>query len=219
MSIKTILKQIIPNFILGYRIKYFKKNIDQDQIRYWKKQGCPAPPPEIIKRRKIKSIQSKFKYKILIETGTYLGDMINYQINNFKYLYTIELSEDLFIRATERFKEYNHVKTIQGDSGIELKKLMKTITESCIFWLDGHYSGVFNGVQTAKGEKDSPIFKELEAICKTPYNHFILIDDARLFNGTNDYPTLDELSKYILANRPNSKISIETDIILIEFVI
>ena len=44
-------------------------------------------------------------------------------------------------------------------------------------------------------------------------------ENRRLFNGTNDYPTLDELSKYILANRPNSKISIETDIILIEFVI
>jgi len=71
-----------------------------------------------------------------------------------------------------------------------------------LFWLDAHYSGG----KTARGKIDTPIMKELEAIFKySKYDHVLLIDDANLFNGKNDFPTLDKLREFILKNRPKWK--------------
>ena len=51
---------------------------------------------------------------------------------------------------------------------------------------------------TAKGSKFCPIYEELNAIFTSIDKHCLLIDDARLFNGADDYPTLDELKGFIL---------------------
>jgi len=44
-----------------------------------------------------------------------------------------------------------------------------------------------------------------------------LIDDARLFNGTNDYPELEKLKSYVSAQKSNSAIVVENDIIIITY--
>jgi hypothetical protein len=52
-----------------------------------------------------------------------------------------------------------------------------------LFWLDGHFCG---GV-SAHGDKGTPILEELNLILSHRVKeHVILIDDARLFNGTFD---------------------------------
>ena len=198
---------------------YYNRVIEKENERIilkWKNEGKPLPPPEIIKRRVISKIRDEKGYEVLIETGTYLGDMIQAQLNNFKKLYTIELSIELFEKAKIRFKKHSKVNLLQGDSGVVLNNLLPTINESCIFWLDGHYSGIFKGVQTAKGDKECPIYEELNAIFRTNFNHYILIDDARMFKGSNDYPTIQELIDFVLTNRPNSLIHIEDDLIYID---
>ncbi|MCZ7616643.1 MAG: hypothetical protein M5T52_24530 [Ignavibacteriaceae bacterium] len=86
---------------------------------------------------------------------------------------------------------------INGDSGKLLKQLVAKISDPAIFWLDGHYSGF----ETAKGDIETPIKQELGAILNSELNHIILIDDARLFIGQNDYPTIEELKKYILSKK------------------
>ncbi|MDD5318778.1 MAG: hypothetical protein PHF79_03110, partial [Candidatus Pacebacteria bacterium] len=60
-----------------------------------------------------------------------------------------------------------------------------------LFWLDAHFSGG----KTAKSVLgDTPIEKELDIIFGSWTNgNVILIDDARLFTGTDNYPSLDNL--------------------------
>ena len=188
-----------------------KKNIinHQEQLAEWEKNGRPSPPPHIVKQLAIQECLRKFQTEILVETGTYLGDMVEAQRDHFKKIYSIELSEKLFNKAIKRFKDHLHIKILHGDSGIVLNKLMNEIDKPALFWLDGHYS---HGI-TAKGEKECPVPEELKAIFKSALPHIILIDDARLFNGTHDYPTIEQIMEIIRSNNRQYLVEIKDDII------
>lgn len=87
---------------------------------------------------------------------------------------------------------------------------MCDVTAPCLFWLDGHYSG--GG--TAQAHLDTPIIQELGTIFDHPVStHVILIDDARLFDGTHDYPTIEQLRKFFAEKRPQYHFSVVNDII------
>lgn len=176
-----------------------KEVIDHEELfAVWEKNGRPLPPPHIVKQKAIEEYRRNFQTRVLVETGTYLGDMVEAQRGHFEKIYSIELSEKLFIKAKKRFKEYRQIKILQGDSGVVLNKLMTEIDKPALFWLDGHYSG---GI-TAKADKECPVPEELETILKSSLPHVILIDDARLFNGTHDYPTMNEIDEIIkISNR------------------
>jgi len=126
--------------------------------------------------------------RVLIETGTYYGEMVEAQMDNFDRIISIELSERLYKKAVDKFRGVKNVVILNGDSGKLLPSIVKTLHEPVIFWLDGHYSG---GV-TAKGSKETPIREELACILNHHIKHVILIDDARCF-GKGDYPTLEEI--------------------------
>jgi hypothetical protein len=148
--------------------------------------------------------------RTLIETGTYYGDMVEAQRSNFTKIFSIELSADLWKKASERFQPYPGIKIMHGDSGVMLHKIMPEISQPALFWLDGHFS---EGV-TAKGEKDCPIFEELDAIFAfSRQDHVILIDDARYFVGQGDYPTIESLSNYVHSKDPRYKLKVADDII------
>ncbi len=75
--------------------------------------------------------------------------------------------------------------------------------------MDAHYSGA----NTGKGELETPILSELEAILNSDVKgHVILIDDARCFNGSHDYPHLDKLLQMIRC-KGKYNIEISCDII------
>jgi len=179
-------------------------------VEEWEAAGKPLPPPHQVKRRAILKARKQTGNKILVETGTYTGEMVNAQKDHFKKIYSIELGDDLYASAVENFKNYPHISILHGDSGQVLKYLMPLINEPAIFWLDGHYSA---GI-TAKGVKECPIYEELVAIFNgKPLAHTLLIDDARLFVGQNDYPTTDELIREIKNNRPQAEVYCDSDII------
>jgi hypothetical protein len=171
------------------------------------------PPPHIVKQKAIEEFREKFQINILVETGTYLGDMVEAQRTSFEKIYSIELSEKLFNRAVKRFKDNSHITILQGDSGVVLNKLITEIDQPALFWLDGHYSG---GI-TAKAEKECPVPEELDTILKSSLPHIILIDDARLFNGTQDYPTIEEIKNMINKRDDSYLLEIKDDIIRITF--
>ena len=175
-SIKKFIRPFIPASLLNLR----KKMQMQKQYSEWEKKGRPAPSPHILKQKVIAEYQYKHRCSHLIETGTYLGDMVEAQKKRFKKIISIEIGHDLAEKEKERFKNDTNIRIIQGDSGKVLSDILKDIREQAIFWLDGHYSA---GI-TSKGEKDCPIFEELNAILENQkYNHVLLIDDARCFNG------------------------------------
>ena len=176
----------------------------------WLRSGSVGLPPHVFKQNTIYEFKQKFQYEIFIETGTYLGDMIEAQKKFFKKLYSIELSKKLYSMAVKRFRKDKNVEILQGDSGKVLSQIVSKLDESAIFWLDGHYSAGM----TAKGDKECPIFEELDAIfAGKNLNHVLLIDDARCFIGQGDYPTIDELTKFIKRHNPAYNIEIKKDII------
>ena len=108
--------------------------------------------------------------------------------------------------------DHNKIEIIHGDSGVELGKLLNRLDQPALFWLDGHYSA---GV-TAKGELDTPIFKELDHVFSTRHRgDVVIIDDARFFGTDPAYPTIEELCEFIEARKPGAKIEIEYDSIRI----
>ncbi len=178
-----------------------------------------TPPSYEYKRSEIDNIRQKYSLHILVETGTFLGDTIEFFKPFFKKLYSIELAEDLARDAQQRFANDHHVRILQGDSGEVLKSLIKEIDEPALFWLDGHYSSEFflgdKFIKTGKGKKDTPIEEELNVILSSSIKHLILIDDARLFVGENDYPSLPQLKKLVARHNRAYQLEVKNDIIYI----
>jgi hypothetical protein len=173
--------------------------------RNWDGRG-PAPHP--IKQRTVRKYASKHRLRILVETGTFYGDMVAAMLHDFDLIYSIELSEALYRKAVRRFRDYSHVRLIHGDSAEELGKLVGTLPGPALFWLDGHFSG---GV-TARGSADTPIFAELLHIRSSAHPHVVLIDDARCFGTDPVYPKMSELQTFIGA----PELKVETDSFVIE---
>jgi hypothetical protein len=159
----------------------------------------------------VRSVGARFGIGVLIETGTFEGQMIESVKRDFSRICTIELDPDLSSRASEHFRDEGHITAFQGDSGQVLPRLLATLNEPALFWLDAHYSGG----ATARGDVETPIMTELAAIAAhaSHREHVILIDDAREFKG-GAYPTIEELKHWALKTGYDS-LNLEHDIIRI----
>jgi len=189
---------------------FYKLLRDRRTLQDWEARGRPAPPPQFVKQRIVKEYARRFRIDTLIETGTYLGDMVAACRNDFDRIFSVEVDGRLYELARERFRNFGHISIIQGDSGDILPGLLDGITEPCLFWLDGHYS---EGI-TGKGRTETPIVREIECIMDHGVGgHVILIDDARCFTGHNDYPAIQELQQMLAARRPDRALEIKDDII------
>lgn len=178
-------------------------------------------PPYSEKRELIVYYKTKYNSEIFVETGTYLGDTVEYLKNEFKHLISIELSKELASKAKNRFRSESHINIIQGDSGEKISEVLPKLQVPTLFWLDGHYSGEFfvgeQLIRTAKSNLNTPILNELGSILKHGIKkNVILIDDARYFNGTNDYPSYNKLVHFVAKfNIQPNQITKKRDIIRI----
>ena len=174
----------------------------------------PLPTiPDEYKRMTIIKYAQKYNCKIGIETGTYYGDTTYFCKDYFDKFYTIELSPLFFNKALDRFKNYDNIITLQGDSATVLPELLEEINDKAIFWLDGHYCG--DNI-TAIGKKETPIMEELACIFNHKIkDHIILIDDARCFGTWKDYPSIKELEEYVKSFDKDIEFCIKNDIIRI----
>ncbi len=213
MSIKSILKKsFLYLFWVSYKRKSEKLAKDRKLLAEWNKNDRPVPPPQIYKRQVLKEYAQKFQLKVFLETGTYIGDTTEDCRKIFDKIFSIELDDVLFEKATKRFEAYSHISIVHGDSGQKIEEILSKINEPCLFWLDGHYSA---GI-TAKGELNTPIINELDHIFHHQIDsHVILIDDARCFVGKDDYPSIEELRKYVMGRRPSLQFIVADDIIRI----
>ena len=204
------LKQFIKRTPLYPPIEALRANFRRrEAIREWRAMPAGVPPPPEFKHDTIIAYARRFRLCLLIETGTYFGDTIAATRTFFSEVYSIELSPELYSRAKDRFAADPGVHLIQGDSGRVLPTLLPTITRRPLFWLDGHYSEGY----TARGETNTPIRQELEAITALCPNGVVLIDDARHFDGTHSYPTLAELQSLVRQKAPQWSMDVKDGII------
>jgi hypothetical protein len=148
----------------------------------------------------------------LVETGTNRGHTVAASLGTFDIIYSIELLDELFDYCQRRFARRKKVRLRCGDSVSELPRILSELNEPALFWLDAHYSGE----GTARGEQDTPIMRELQAISEHHIQaHVILIDDARCFDGRNDYPTLESCLALAARLWPAHRSSVEDDVIRI----
>ncbi|MFC1567282.1 hypothetical protein ACFL3R_00410 [Thermodesulfobacteriota bacterium] len=202
----TIEEAIQCNFFYRIIQHYWHKK----KHRQWRRLRKPIPTPHLVKQMAVKTYAAEYETDVFIETGTYLGEMVCAVKYSFIKIYSIELGSELYKRAEKKFSKHKHIAIYNGDSSIVLPEILKRINEPCLFWLDAHYSA---GI-TDKGEKETPIMKELESIFSHPIEgHVILIDDARCFTGQNDYPALEELKELIINRYPNYVFTVKDDII------
>jgi hypothetical protein len=148
----------------------------------------------------------------LVETGTFEGDMVEAQRENYSRIVTIEMADSLCAAAKNRFAPYKHITVLHGDSGRVLPDALRLLTGPATFWLDGHYSGG----QTAGSDTDPPIIHELAMIAaRNEPGDIVLIDDARLFGWRRGYPRIGTIRNFAAKHWPNHGISIESDVICI----
>ena len=121
-------------------------------------------------------------YPNFIETGTYLGGTIFSLEPHFENLYTIELDQKLFQNTKSRYRG-DKITFVQGDSSNKLPEILPNVKGRSIIFLDGHWScGV-----TARGDKDCPLYEELDAVINLHQEDcVVIIDDARYFNLSKD---------------------------------
>jgi hypothetical protein len=176
----------------------------------WQIRGRPLPPPHVVKQLAILRYQRARRFRTLIETGTFTGEMVAAMRPHFDRIISIEMSPQIYESVRCRFAGDARIRLVLGDSATELPRVLDALDHPALFWLDGH----FMGAGTARAEEDSPVRAELAALLRHPvHRHLILIDDARLFRGADGYPTLSELGAWVMRERPGSQVDVRDDII------
>lgn len=182
-----------PIFMQDRNVKKEEKDMNDSQpIRYMSAEE---------RREVLAEYGHRYNLKVFIETGTNDGGTPLYLKDQFDILYTIELGEAQWRRALFNLSKYPNIVALLGDSTFILPKVLKLIDQPALVWLDGHHSGG----DTARGELDTPVVQELEALFADNLRHVILVDDARIFDGGpehddephyKDYPSLDWVRDY-----------------------
>ena len=147
----------------------------------------PSLEPSIIVHLLKKHADTHFP--LFIETGTNAADTTRAMTPLFERVFTIELSDELYARNLVYKSSYPTIEFIHGDSAVELNRLLPTIHQPAVFFLDGHWSSG----NTARGPKDCPLMEEFQSIM-TYMKHecIIIVDDYRLFGLGPHNHTLNE---------------------------
>ena len=176
----------------------------------WWLAGKPVPPPHVVKQRIVIGYQKRYRLRTFIETGTYTGEMTQAMSGHVDRIVTIEVAPSLHGRAVVRFASQPHIRLLLGDSATLLPVVLASLDGPALFWLDGHYMGEESG----RGTEDTPVIAEMTALVgHAVRGHVVLIDDARLFDGTGGYPRLEAFTAWVEERRPGTRVSVDGDII------
>ena len=142
-----------------------------------------------------------------VETGTYLGETILKMEHFFEKLHTIEIKEEFYSCLIKSYKG-NKINFHLGDSSTKIKDICLLLKTDTLFFLDGHWSAG----NTGRGEKDCPLYEELETIVKyCKHNCIIIIDDVRLFgkgpNRGNEICNWEDISVKNILNIVNNRLT------------
>jgi hypothetical protein len=151
-----------------------------------------------------------------VETGTYQGHALAWAAGAFERVWTVELNPEFQKQAKANNPALTNVTYWLGDSASELPRIMGELKGPALFWLDAHAgAGYF-------ADKDiCPLVAELEAVLASPFDHCILVDDARAFLAPppppfdyRKWPSLDQIFAAV-AKRPGYNIVTIADVLII----
>lgn len=173
-------------------------------------RGKPVPPLHIVKQGIVIGYQRRHRFETFVETGTFTGEMLAAVRPYFSELISIELSPRIYAIASRRFSGDSGITLLLGDSGVVLPRVLESLDHPALFWLDGHYMGEGTG----RAQIDTPVTQELAALLRHPVRgHVVLIDDARLFTGSDGYPSIADVRTRVETERPGSVVTLDGDII------
>jgi len=195
--------------LLGERVYIkFKPLGHYPDYLWWVLRGKPVRSPHLLKQRTVAEYGRRYNLRYLVETGTYYGEMVSALCKQFDLVYSIELDPKLAGYSRQRFKNYPQVKILEGDSGVLVPQVVAQLDRPAVFWLDAGYYGV----DLTKGDL-SRLLTELRAILSSPVReHVVLMDDARMFVGTDSKFSASQLVAWIEREYPDRKVEIARDI-------
>ena len=203
------LKNLVREAPLYRSLDFIKNSI---QLLVWIARDRPNPPPNVVKQKIVRELARRFGITTFVETGTYLGDMVHSVYQMFERTYSIEIDEGLYESARRRFRNAASIRIMKGDSTKVLSQIFIECAKPAIFWLDAHFSGGCTG----KGKYNTPILQEIGVILDRRVDgDVILIDDARDFNGLNDYPSIAYMQDLFKKLRPAAVFEVKDDVIRI----
>ena len=100
---------------------------------------------------------------------------------------------------------------------MDLDRLVHSLAGPAVFWLDGHWSG-----EKTYGQGDEcPLLNEIESINRSPHEHFVFIDDARLFMSPpprphlpDEWPTIVQVLDVLRAGGRTPYVVVFSDVII-----
>lgn len=172
-----------------------------------------VPAPYQLKQLTVLTYARRYQCATFVETGTFRGATAALMAAQGLRVHTVELAEQLYREAAQRFAGDPRVNCIHGDSATALRELTRQPLDGPIlYWLDAHYSGG----ATARGETDVPVLSELMHIfASRPRRDVILIDDIRCFGVEKDYPRLEFLLDLVGAYLPGHDAVVYNDVLRI----
>ena len=174
---------------------------------YWILRGRPERSPHLLKQKVVREYGEKFGLKILVETGTYYGEMVAAMKRRFGRIYSIEFVPALAERAQRKFAGDAHIRVFCGDSRVVMPEVLTLLKGPALFWLDAGYYGWIG-----KQGDQQRLSAELEMILSHPLQHIILLDDARGLTGRDGVPSVADVKGYVESKFPTRQVRVEHDI-------
>ncbi|HZK82032.1 MAG TPA: hypothetical protein VFC46_13215 [Humisphaera sp.] len=175
--------------------------------------SIPCGPPENL----VLTLRDSCGVRCFIEGGTFRGKTAKWAASHFQQVITIEASQAVYDRLKPEHPLHPNVKFLFGDTRKLLPSIIGELDAPAIFWLDSHWSA---GDTFGAGD-ECPVLQELEIINSSPFEHIILIDDARLFtqpppppHDVDSWPTFGDILAVLNRRRPSPYVVIVDDVII-----
>lgn len=158
-----------------------------------------------------------FELDDFIETGTFEGKTTIWAAEHFERVATVENARTIYERTSARLAHLSNVRFLFGHSKDVLGDVVSSLQGPSLFWLDGHWSG---GDTYGEGD-ECPVLDEIRLADQSPHEHFLLIDDARLFvappphpHRAEHWPSIDELCAVLKAKHEDAYVVVVDDTVV-----
>ncbi|WP_145573389.1 glycosyltransferase family 2 protein [Yersinia alsatica] len=167
----------------------------------------------------VNTLKSSLPLDIFVETGTFKGDTIELIRDKFSEIYSVELSNEYYEMAVQRFADYANINLVHSNSPSAMQNWMPgLINKSVLYFLDAHWCAAEN---TASIASQCPLLDEINAIGKLNAESVIVIDDARLFlapplipHEISQWPSFHQIISALLSMSSNHELMVVNDVIV-----